>query len=653
MIVSLLYVILAIFGLSILIFIHELGHYFMARHVGMRVETFAIGFGKPIYSWERDGVKWQIGWLLFGGYVKITGQDTDDKRDPYEIPDGFFGKPPIDRIKVAVAGPFVNIVFAFLVFIMLWAIGGREKNFADFTHKIGWIDPNSELYVEGIRPGDEISAYNEQPFQGSKDHMYAPMTSSGSVDIKGNRVDYSTGKKEPFELSVKTYPHPNVVDKGVVTTGIINSANYIIYNRLGNQENPLPEGSPMKQSGIQYGDRVLWVDGDLVFSSQQLNHLLNDHRVFITISRNGEILQMRVPRIEVQEFKMEPQFKEEITDWQYEAGLNNIKLQKLYVIPYNLTNDAIVESTLKFIDKDNEASEFPKHLYSANEQPLQPGDKILAVDGSPVKTSYELLNLLQQHRVNIIVERSNAISEKHSWKVSDSDFDQLLDAHSINQIAQSIGTATPVTHVGNYYLLNAIVPKMITEFELSPDKQAWLTTELQEKQNEIERIEDSEKRTHALAALQNQQKQLLLGLPAVQDRKVNYNPSPLAQFDNVFSEIWRTLTALITGSLNPKWMSGPIGIIQVVHDTSMLSIKEALFWLGAISLNLGILNLLPIPVLDGGTILLSFVEMVSRKRIPPKTLEKVILPFAFLLIAFFVFLTYQDVTRLFSKLFPF
>ena len=79
-------------GLSLLIFIHELGHYFMARRLGMRVETFSIGFGKPIYTWERDGVDWQIGWLLFGGYVKIAGMDTADQRDPYEVKDGFFGK---------------------------------------------------------------------------------------------------------------------------------------------------------------------------------------------------------------------------------------------------------------------------------------------------------------------------------------------------------------------------------------------------------------------------------------------------------------------------------------------------------------------------------------------------------------------------------
>lgn len=652
MFISLLYVLLAVFGLSVLIFVHELGHYYMARRVGMRVETFAIGFGKAIYQWERDGVKWQIGWLLFGGYVKIAGQDTDDTRDPYEIPDGFFGKKPIDRIKVAFAGPFVNLVFALFIFAIIWAMGGREKNFAEFTHKIGWIDPQSELYVQGVRPGDEITAYNHQPYQSFKDHIYAPMTSAGSVDVQGSKVDYATGNKEPFEYTVKTYPHPNVYDKGIVTTGIINSAQYIIYDKIGTQENPLPEGSPLQHSGIVYGDRILWVDGDLVFSSQQLSHLLNDGRVLLTIERNGNTMQLRMPRVPVDELKMDPEFKEELTDWQYEAGLNGNKLAKLYVLPYHLSNDGVVLSPLAFIDHENELEAFPLHLYSSNEKTLLPKDKIIAIDGVPVKTAYALLTQLQQHGVNIIVERDPAITSNLSWDSADKEFDQQIDWKAINTIASTIGTSHPVKSAGNYFLLNVIKPKMRTEFELSPEKQAWLTAGLLEQKKEAERIEDPEKRAHALAALKKQEQLLMIGLPQVEDRKVSYNPSPISQFDSVFTEIWRTLTALVTGSLNPKWISGPIGIIQVVHDNSMISLKEALFWLGAISLNLGMLNLLPIPVLDGGTIVLSLFELITGRRIHPKTLEKVILPFAVLLIGFFVFLTYQDLSRLLTRFIP-
>ena len=131
---------------------NELGHYWMARRVGMRVETFSIGFGRPIVHWMRDGVRWQIGWLLFGGYVKISGQEIEKGVDPYSVPDGFFGKSPWARIKVAAMGPIVNIVFAIILFAALWGLGGRTKHFSEFTHIIGWVDPHSELYAQGVRP---------------------------------------------------------------------------------------------------------------------------------------------------------------------------------------------------------------------------------------------------------------------------------------------------------------------------------------------------------------------------------------------------------------------------------------------------------------------------------------------------------------------
>lgn len=648
MITSVFYVLLAIFGLSFLIFVHELGHYFMARRVGMRVETFAIGFGKPIYSWERKGVKWQIGWLLFGGYVKIAGQD-EETQNPYEIPDSFFGRPPIDRIKVSFMGPLVNLVAAFLIFMVLWLAGGREKNFSEFTHKIGWVDPQSKLYAEGIRPGDEIAAYNRHPYQTVKDHLYAPMISSGDIDVEGFKLNYAQSSKYPFEYKISPYPHPFAVEKGFLTSGIISPASYVISaQQAEGSADGLPEGSPMLHSGIKSGDRIVWLDGNVVFSALEMNRLLNDGKALLTVERNGEILLMRVPRVPVFELKIDSEFKEELTDWQYEANLDT-KLPNMLVIPYNLDNHAVVENELKFIDKENQIEAFPPIPFSGNEHSLLPKDKIIAVDGTPISTSYELLAHLQQHRIVIIVERNSTTKGATPWREADANFDKEMQWNDLSKITNSIGLSHPVTTAGDYVLLNPVIPKAQADFALSAEKKAWLAAELLEQKKEVEKIEDPEKRHQALAKFKNQEKQLLLGLP-IQDLKVNYNPTPWEQFKTVFDEIWLTLTALFTGSLNPKWMSGPIGIVQVVHDNWMIGIKEALFWLGAISLNLGILNLLPIPVLDGGKIVLSFFEMVTGKKIQPKTMEKLILPFAVLLIVFFIFVTYQDLSRIFTGL---
>lgn len=648
--VSILYVILAILGLSFLIFIHELGHYFMARRLGMRVETFSIGFGKPLYSWIKDGVRWQVGWLLFGGYVKIAGMDTSDQTsDLYEVKDGFFGKSPLDRIKVAFMGPFVNIVFALLAFTALWLVGGRIKNFSDYTSKIGWIDPKSELYIKGVRPGDEVLSYNGQLFQGAKDHLTAPMTSDGEVEVKGNHVGLLTKQKIPFSYLVKTYPHPGTVDKDILTTGILHSASYVIYDRLPmGKENPLPEGSPMQESGIKYGDRIVWVDGVPIYSVQQLGHVLNDAKALLTIQRGQEVLLRRVPRVRAEELKLDPEFKEELIDWQFEAQLNGTKIQKLYTIPYNLNNECVVEERVKFIDREKEEEAFPQHLFSVLETPLEEGDKILAVDGIPVTHSYEILSHLQQRHVNIIVERDTKLATIPPWEQADALFDQQYRGEDLQKIASQIGLASPPQASGNLHLLTPVIPKMRKDFRLSPESQALLAEELRAQKREIESIDDPEKRAQVRHHLESLDKQFLLGLPLVQDERVQYNPNPLALFGKVFEEIWHTLKALFTGSLNPKWMSGPIGIVQVVHDNSMVSLKEALFWLGAISLNLGVLNLLPLPVLDGGTICFALYELMTGRRLKTKTLEKLIIPFALLLIGFFIFLTYHDLTRLFG-----
>lgn len=650
MIMTVFYVILAIFGLSFLIFIHELGHYWMARRVGMRVDVFSIGFGRPIYSWMRDGCKWKIGWIIFGGYVKISGSEAEEAVDPYNVPDGFYGKSPWDRIKVAFMGPFVNLVFAALVFALLWVGGGREKNFSELTSRIGWVDPNSQLFASGIRPGDEITAYDGYAFQTAKDHLYASMLASGDVRVKGFEVNYETGQRAPFELLIKPYQNPFSLNKDVLTLGIFSPASYMIYERLpSGSDNPLPEGSPLRDSGIQYGDRIVWVDGEFIFSKMELSEVLNDNRVLLTVKRGEDHFQRRVPRVQVRELRPDAEFREELIDWQHEAGLQNVRFMDLFTIPYNLNVSCVVENRLKFVDQADQERAFPQHLFSEQYRPLQAGDKIIAVQGMPVSHSYELLKDMQTKRVQVIIEREPKILEVLPSDEADATFNQNINWDHLAKMAQSIGTQKLIPSLGNLRLLKPVTPKIRTEFPMSEEAKAWLAMESKEKRKVIEQLEDLERRSHLLKIIDTSENQLVLGLPDPQDRKVNYNPKPTALFVSTCREIWRTLEALFSGTIGPKAIVGPVGIVQVVESTSRVSMKESFFWMGVISLNLGILNLLPIPMLDGGTILFSLFEMVTKRRLNPKTMEKITVVFAVLLISFFVFLTYNDLMRLFGR----
>lgn len=649
MIETFVYTILSILGLSFLIFIHELGHYWMARRVGMRVEVFSIGFGKPIYSWVRNGVTWKIGWLLFGGYVKIAGQSAEKDEDPYAIPDGFFGKKPFDRLKVAFMGPFVNLLFAVLVFSALWIMGGREKTFGEYTNIIGWLDPKSELYMQGIRPGDEIISYDDKPYNDQADNIYSLLTAGDEVSVKGNKVNYITGEKTPFDINVKLYPNPRIFDKKIKTAGILEPARYVIYDRTrGGHENPLPESSTIATSGLQYGDRVLWVDGETVFSKQSLSNILNDGRILVTVKRGDKIILRRVPRVHVEELRPDAQFREELVDWQYEADLSNIKFEDLYAIPYNLTHDGSVEEPLKFVDKEKEAEIFPVHPYSEMESPLQAGDKIIAVQGVPISHSFELLRQLQVKKVNIIVQRDPAAIDLIPWNGLEGHFMQKVDWDNLGKISRSIGTNLQVSNLGTLYLLKPIVPIKPADAAVSDEQKAWLVTEMKEKRKKFEQLEDPEKRAFELHQFDRYINEMVLGIPLIQDRHVTYNPKPTELFSHLATQMYRTMSAMFSGSLSPEYLTGPIGIVRVVQGSSMVSLKESLFWLGFVSLNLGFLNLLPFPVLDGGTIVFSLFEMVTGIRIKPKFLEGMTVVFAAILISFFLFITYNDLLRLFG-----
>lgn len=641
-----IYILLSILGLSFLIFIHELGHYWMARREGMRVETFSIGFGRPIYSWKFQETTWQIGWLLFGGYVKIAGMDLEKSEDPYKEKDGFFSKSPWARIKVALMGPVANLLFALLAFAMLWVSGGREKRFSETTHKIGWVDPESALYKYGVRPGDEISAYDTHPYETAKDHLYAAMTENGEIPVEGYKINYTTGEREPFSILAESYPHPDALDEGIRTLGVLQPAGYLVYQKPTEKQQGVLQNSPLLDSGIQNGDRLLWANGEILFSLKQLHYLLNQNRALVTVQRGDNVVQVRVPRVALSEIKPEGEFRDEMIDWQYEAGLSGLKPQELMVLPYNLTSQAVVQAPVKFIDRDKASELWPETVYSAQEEPLKVGDKILAVYGIAVDSPAKLLKELQDYRINVVVQRTEDSLPVVDPQEADRLFEKEIAKDDLEEIVSTLGTANSKHTAGQLVLLAPVAPKLRKDLALMPEAQKAYTHELQEQKKAIDAMSNPQQRIKMQRQLDLQEKSLYIGLTSFPDRKVKYNPTPFGLFKNVFDEIKTTLQGLISGVLNPKWLVGPIGIVQIVHDSTTHGLKEALFWLGAISLNLGVLNLLPIPMLDGGTIIISLVEMVTGKRMHPRLLEKLVLVFGILFVLFFLFITYHDLTRL-------
>src|SRR5438445_6526539 len=153
------YVIVAVvllFGAAV--FVHEFGHYWMARRRGMKVEAFAIGFGPKIYSWVRDGIEYSLRWIPAGGYVKlpqmITSETLEGKSAAAEkLPPAS----PVSKILVAVAGPAMNIVFAFVIAAVIYVVGLPVPVNPSI---IGYVEPNSPEAKMGIQPGDKVVEVN-------------------------------------------------------------------------------------------------------------------------------------------------------------------------------------------------------------------------------------------------------------------------------------------------------------------------------------------------------------------------------------------------------------------------------------------------------------------------------------------------------------
>jgi regulator of sigma E protease len=158
------YAIPFILVLSLVVFVHEFGHYWVARRNRVRVETFSIGFGPELFGrTDRHGTRWKFSAIPLGGYVKMLG-DADASSAVADAatagaPDSFPGKSVWQRMAIVAAGPIANFVFAILVLSVLFVVSGRP-----FTPAvIGEVMPDRPAAAAGLMPGDLIRAVDGVP----------------------------------------------------------------------------------------------------------------------------------------------------------------------------------------------------------------------------------------------------------------------------------------------------------------------------------------------------------------------------------------------------------------------------------------------------------------------------------------------------------
>jgi regulator of sigma E protease len=250
---------------NLLIFVHELGHFLAAKWRGLKIERFAVWFGKPIWKTKINGVEYALGSIPAGGYVSLP------QMAPMDLIEGKTEKssetlPPIsalDKIIVAFAGPLFSfglaVVFAFLV----WGVGRPEPKAKDST-TIGWADPEGPAWKAGLRPGDKIVSVDGHPVSTfappAQDSITWRIVTSEGESIA---ITYLRDGKESTVNVVPTKKPTKWYERRSLRKILVLPAHPVIVGEV-------VTNSPAAAAGLQKDDEVIAFNGQRVYSPQSI-----------------------------------------------------------------------------------------------------------------------------------------------------------------------------------------------------------------------------------------------------------------------------------------------------------------------------------------------------------------------------------------------
>lgn len=202
MIVSIL---AAIVVLGFLILIHECGHFFVAKRMGVKVLKFSIGFGPRLLGFKRGETEYVVSAIPFGGFVKMVGEDPEEEIAEGDRDVAFPSKAVWQRASIVLAGPGTNIVGAFLLFCLVFIAYGVRMPSEEA--KVGGLSPGMPAEAAGLRPGDVVKAVDGVAVA-NWDELYKAIRASGGaplaidVEREGQRIDLQVTPKEIVDKTI-------------------------------------------------------------------------------------------------------------------------------------------------------------------------------------------------------------------------------------------------------------------------------------------------------------------------------------------------------------------------------------------------------------------------------------------------------------------
>lgn len=271
----------------LLVSVHEAGHFFVARFLGVKALRFSIGFGKSI--WKRtakSGVEYSIGILPLGGYVKLL--DEREMLVPEQEKHLAFNRQSIPkRFLIVAAGPLTNIIFAIFAFWLMYVIG-----FESITPKIGKVFPDTVAAQAGVKPNTELIEIDGKDIKNWQDVVLALVKRIGEKGVLFLKTKDDSGNVNPYEINIDQWRVDDLNPEPLQNFGIDPYK-----PQLKSIVDTVEKNTPASQVGLTAGDIILGVDGKPFDDFYELSTFLQnnpDKKVILQVERNGHLMQVPI-----------------------------------------------------------------------------------------------------------------------------------------------------------------------------------------------------------------------------------------------------------------------------------------------------------------------------------------------------------------------
>ena len=277
------YVLWFIVAVSLLVTVHEFGHYWVAKRLGFKVLRFSVGFGRPL--WKRvagaDRTEYVIAAIPLGGYVKLL-DEREGPVPPEELHRSFTRRPPWQRIVVLLAGPFFNIGFAVLVLWAIFWVGGVTE----VKPVIGEVVAGSVAERAGVRAQDEIVAVDGERVDGRSDVIFGLLDAvSDDGNVQLTVVSPQGARRDALLVVADRAERRKLTEPAALLEGLgLRFWQPSIPPVIGE----VTEGGPAHRAGLRSGDRILAIDGAAIGDFRDIPRRL--------ASKGGETVEIHYVR---------------------------------------------------------------------------------------------------------------------------------------------------------------------------------------------------------------------------------------------------------------------------------------------------------------------------------------------------------------------